>query len=272
MSRPLRILGAGLVYHVTARGTGRMAIFLDDRDRRRFLHQLARCVELDTLLVHAYCLMLNHYHLVTTTVHPNLSRAIHRLNGRYAQWWNVRHGRVGHVFQGRFGAQVVGDDVYFLNACRYVVLNPVRAGLTRTAPEWPWSSYRASAGLERVPKWLHQHSIRKSLGDLQAGTRYSDFIAALEAPDSRLPPDRIVGDPEFVERFSPIAACASREVPRCERLQPLWLDRIFSGALRPEQRAAAAATAHRAGYTLIQIAHFLGIHYGTVSRMIATVR
>jgi putative transposase len=272
VSRPLRIQGAGLIYHVTARGTGRMAIFLDDRDRGRFLQHLARSVDLDGLQVHAYCLMLNHYHLVVTTEHPNLSRAMHRLNGQYAQWWNARHGRVGHVFQGRFGAQVVADDSYFLNACRYVVLNPVRASLTKTADEWRWCSYRATAGLERVPKWLRPRSIWRSLGDVDVAARYRAFIVALEAPALRLPADRILGDREFVERFGPIASHAPAEVPRYERLLTLSLDRIFSGAVRPEHRAAAAAAAHRNGYTLVEIARFLGIHYGTVSRMISAVR
>ena len=107
MARPLRIQAPGLTYHVTARGTGRMTIYRDDRDRRTFLHLLAAIVAPYRLHCLAYCLMDTHYHLVTTTLDANLSRAIKHLNGTYAQWWNHRHGRPGHVFQGRFGSQII---------------------------------------------------------------------------------------------------------------------------------------------------------------------
>jgi putative transposase len=131
VSRPLRILDAGALYHVVARGNAKMAIYHDDVDRRRFLTILETVVEQHQIECHAYCLMSNHYHLVIRTLEPNLSPAIQYLNGVYAQWWNKRHKRVGHVLQGRFKAQLMQREGYFLEACRYVVLNPVRAGLVK---------------------------------------------------------------------------------------------------------------------------------------------
>ena len=110
---------------------------------------LADVVQRYALRCHAYCEMTNHYHLAVTTTEANLSRALQQLNGDYAQWWNWRHQRVGHVFQARFNAQIVQDDAYLVNVCRYIVLNPVRAGIVCSPELWPWSSYRAMAGLAR---------------------------------------------------------------------------------------------------------------------------
>ncbi len=140
MSRPLRFQSAGLIYHVMARGNNKMAIFLDDLDYAGFLDMLADVVkgfEIDSWVV---SVMPNHYHLVFRTRRPNLSLAMARLNGRYAQRWNKRHAHVGHVFQGRFKAQIVEASVYLVRLCRYVLLNPVRAGLCAHPEGWPWSS------------------------------------------------------------------------------------------------------------------------------------
>src|SRR5262245_34754461 len=153
MSRPLRILAAGALYHVVARGNDRMAIYHDDVDRWRFLANLETVADQYRVECHAYCLMSNHYHLVLRTLEANLSSAIQYLNGVYAQWWNRRHGRVGHVLQGRFKAQLVQREGYFLEACRYVVLNPVRAGLVNDVEDWPWSSYHYTAGFAPRPRW-----------------------------------------------------------------------------------------------------------------------
>jgi len=131
-----------------------MAIFLDDADYRQFLRIFADVADGFDLECWNYCLMPNHYHATIRPRRPNLSEAIRRVNGVYAQWWNRRHGSVGHVFQGRFKAQVVAHDDYLLTLSRYVVMNPVRAGLVKDAAAWPWSSYRATAGLATMPAFL----------------------------------------------------------------------------------------------------------------------
>src|SRR6266699_4868421 len=129
MARPLRIEFPGGLYHVTARGNGRLAIFADDTDRERFLLVLTSVVSRYHVFCHAYCLMDNHYHMLLETPEANLSRAMRQLNGVYSQAFNRRHQRPGHVLEGRFHARVVDKDAYLHAVCRYIVLN-------RCGPSW----------------------------------------------------------------------------------------------------------------------------------------
>lgn len=133
MARPLRIEFTGALYHVTSRGDRREAIYEDDTDRIRFLEVLGQVAADFNWVVHAYCLMTNHYHLVVETPDGNLSKGMRQLNGVYTQYSNRRHRRVGHLFQGRFKAILVDRDSYLLELARYVVLNPVRAGMVSDA-------------------------------------------------------------------------------------------------------------------------------------------
>src|SRR3990172_3671313 len=141
MTRPLRVVYPGAVYHVTARGNERKAIARDDVDRGRFVATLAQMVEHYRVVCHAWVLMDNHYHLLLETPEANLSRAIRHLNGVYTQTFNRRHRRGGHLFQGRYTAILVEKQPHLLELCRYVVLNPVRAGIPPRVGGWPWSSY-----------------------------------------------------------------------------------------------------------------------------------
>ena len=271
MARPLRIQLPGLSYHVHARGNGRMDIYLDDCDRRRFLALVADVIPAFNIDCHAFCLMTNHYHLVVTTREANLSRAIHDLNGRYGQWWNRRHGRVGHVFQGRFGAKVVQAEVYLLTVCKYAVANPVRKQLVESAAEWPWSSYRASAGLEPVPPFLRPQALWRMLadGNFDAGTlAYRKFIAGPDDDAERLLHLPVIGDPEFVRRFEGLRRRASREVPRRERQVRPALECLFADAITRVDRSARTVTAHSAGYSMREIASYLGLHRTTVVKWI----
>jgi putative transposase len=127
------------VYHVTARGAGRAAIFLDDLDRSAFIHRLRRTVTKFEWRCHAYCLMTNHYHLVVETTIARLSAGMQRLNGNHAQQFNARQTRTGHVFESRFSSRLVDRESHLQDACEYVLENPVRAGLCRRAEDWPWS-------------------------------------------------------------------------------------------------------------------------------------
>jgi putative transposase len=138
---PRRSLPDG-IYHVTARGIDSDAVFRDDADRVVFLRLLGETIDGQGWICHAFCLMGTHYHLVVEATQAALSGGLHRLNGVYAQLFNRRHGRRGHLFGARFHAWVLDDEEHFRNTCAYVAENPVRAGLCREAEDWPWSSAR----------------------------------------------------------------------------------------------------------------------------------
>jgi REP element-mobilizing transposase RayT len=270
MTRPLRIQCAGLTYHITARGVRRSRIYLDDRDRRRFLLTLADVADRYDLRCHAYCQMTNHYHLAITTADANLSRAMHQLNGDYAQWWNWRHERTGHVFQARFNAQIVQDERYLATVCRYIVLNPVRAGMVNRPEDWPWSSYRAMIGLAARPAFLDCQWLRRPAapGDPTDGpTGFRRFVRNVDRGDAQLSRDAILGDDEFVARFRPYRERAGREVPRATGRRALTA--IFQGAVTRTARDTAVVLAVREGYRLADIARFLEVHPSTVSKIVS---
>src|SRR5690554_1029211 len=154
MARPLRIEFAGALYHVTSRGDGQEAIYLDDNDREVWLDVLAEVCRCYNWVCHAYCLMSNHYHILIETPESNLSLGMRQLNGVYTQQFNRRHNRVGHVFQGRYKGILVDKESYLLELARYIIFNPVRARMVRKAQQWRWSSYRATAGMEPIRPWL----------------------------------------------------------------------------------------------------------------------
>jgi len=169
-----------------------MCIFLDDDDYRQFVYVLGDVVEGFAMRCWNYCLMPNHYHATLQPTLPNFSEAIRRLNSVYAQWWNRRHWRVGHVFQGRFKDQIVDEDAYMLTLSRYVVMNPVRGGLAATPEDWPWGSYRATAGLSPVPAFLSATSTLRLFGegsDAVLRARFASFVT--EPQDDSASVDRI---------------------------------------------------------------------------------
>jgi putative transposase len=280
MARPLRVEFPGGIYHVTARGNGRQPIFEDDADRGRFLTVLASVVGRYHVLCHAYCLMGNHYHLLVETPEGNLSHAMRQLNGVYSQGFGRRHGRPGHVLEGRFNAQIVDREGYLREVCRYVVLNPVRAGLVAHPGQWPWSSYRATVGEAPVPPYLTVDWVL-ALGETTlratAERRYRQFVEAglAEAADAldRFSSRLVVGGDAFLAqlRARAHAATALVEVPRAQRfaMRPA-LAALFAGVSSRDDRDARCALAVRDhGYTIKEVADFLGLHYSTVSRALS---
>ncbi len=179
MARSLRIQFPGAVYHVTSRGNARGMVFDDDSDRAKFLDVLSSVIEKYRWLCHAYCLMGNHYHLLLETPEANLSRGMRQLNGIYTQVFNRRHGRCGHLFQGRYKAILVDKDSYLLTLCRYIVLNPVAARMVATPEDWHWSSYAATAGLVTSPPFLTTDwSLSQFSQNREAARqRYREFVA-----------------------------------------------------------------------------------------------
>ena len=259
-----------------ARGNAKMAIYYDDADRRQFLATLETVVERFRIECHAYCLMPNHYHLVLRTLEPNLSAGMQYLNSVYAQWWNKRHTRVGHVLQGRFKAQVVQRDGYFLEACRYVVLNPVRAGLVARVEDWPWSSYSATAGLRPQPPWLTTALILGTRPGPAWQRAYRVFIAAgaseSEVTRAMRTDIAVIGDTVF--------AAAHREA--AERAHPTEVSRRNRAIGRPTLQQLFADVPDRATrnhrireardrflYRVSEIARHVSLHYASVSRIAA---
>ncbi len=212
MPRPPRLEYPGALYHVTARGVQQSAIFLDDRDRSSLLAIVGRVLPACQARAFAFCLMGNHYHFVLQTRLANLSALMQRINGAYCLTFNQRHSRRGHVFEGRFKALHVDRDNYLLEVCRYVELNPVRAGLVALPSHWGWSSHGAHIGLSPTPRWLASAELLGALTGavldrpsqlVEARRRYADWVES--GRDVRLWKDslregRCVGDAVFLER------------------------------------------------------------------------
>ena len=153
MARSLRIEYPGAFYHITSRGIARQLIFFDEEDKSFLLFILKDVLRRYNWLCHSYCLMNNHYHLVVETLEGNLSSGMRRLNSTYTQRFNKKHQRVGHLFQGRYKGILIDKENYFLEVIRYVVLNPVRAGLVSHPKDFEWSSYGEISGInERKEK------------------------------------------------------------------------------------------------------------------------
>lgn len=188
MARPLRIEFPGATHHVTSRGNERRDIFLSDEDRLAFLNFLGQASRRFGWMITAWVLMTNHFHFVVQTPQPNLSRGMHWLNSRYAGWFNARYRRAGHLLQGRFKAFLIEKEAYFAEVLRYVVLNPVRAGIVATPDEYRWSSYGATAGLAEAPEWLDvQAALEPFGGDGPiAQARYRSYVLSRIGSTDRL--------------------------------------------------------------------------------------
>jgi putative transposase len=154
VARQPRIQVDGATYHVTSRGNRRQPIFLDALDRRWYLSLLADVFARHRWRCFGYCLMTNHVHLIVETPHADLAVGMHRLNGIYAQRFNWRWDLDGHLFQGRFGSELIESEWHMLESVRYVVLNPVRAGICSSPERWPWSSCAATSGRVRPAGFL----------------------------------------------------------------------------------------------------------------------
>ena len=227
MARALRIELPGGLYHVTARGDRREAIYLCDADRQRWLDLLGEVCTRYNWLCHAYCLMDNHFHILVETVDGNLSAGMRQLNGVYTQWHNRAHNRVGHVFQGRFKAIMVQREAYLLELARYVVLNPVRAGMCEMPEDWPWSSYRVML-LQSAPpssSWLQRNWLFSQFGNSPraAVQGYIDHVRAgvgLPYVWAQLQGQVFLGDAEFVQRMGDKMSSKladDTEIPRLQR-------------------------------------------------------
>ncbi|MHB8643434.1 MAG: REP-associated tyrosine transposase [Gaiellaceae bacterium] len=167
-------------FHIGTRGNNRRSIFADDRDRESFLMILRRVARRYGWQLYAYCLMNNHYHLILQIADLGLSQGMCELNTAHAATYNVRHDRTNHLFGRRYWSELIDTDEYLATAARYVVQNPVRAGLTSTCGAWKWSSFRATVGSAPAPPFLAADRLLEIVEpgpESRRATRFREFCA-----------------------------------------------------------------------------------------------
>jgi REP element-mobilizing transposase RayT len=265
VARPPRLDVPDGIFHTWSRGNERRPIFRDDADFRGFLELLGVAVARYRWRVLTYCLMTNHYHLLLQTLEPTLSRGMRQLNGVYAQSFNRRHGRVGHLFQGRFGALLVQDDEHFLTEVAYIVRNPLRTSNPVQPADWPWSSHRAALDLEPPPPFFDVDCLLTYFGPTRAEARerYRACVEETDEPPASHP--LADGDDEFVARHV-ASVPPDPEFPRryCVVSPP-----PLGELVRDRDDVSAVAAAHLDhGYSMRQIATHLGCGTATISRRI----
>jgi putative transposase len=286
MARPPRIEFAGAIYHVTARGDHGEPIFNDDTDRMNLLSVFAQAASRFNVRALAFCLMNNHYHFVIRTDKPNLSRLMRHVNGVYTQLYNRRHGTSGNLFRGRFKAIIVDPKAYFLEVCRHVDLNPVRAGSVRLAHRWPWSSYVAHTGRIAAPEWLDTQAVHavllgrpvKTGNDARiAARRYAAFVAkgkGVPLWETGLRAQIYLGDSAFVKRMqtkSRLNQSKARKLPKAKRSIASKQQLQAYLARRPDRDSGIADAYRKGGCTMTAIADHVGLSVSQVSRIIRNV-
>jgi REP element-mobilizing transposase RayT len=179
MARSLRIEYPGAFYHVIQRGIERRDIFSLDTDREKFFAYLNASFLAYKTIVHAYVLMNNHYHLILETPEANLSKAMHYINTGYAAYYNAKHKRAGHLYQGRFKAIIVDKDEYLHYLSCYIHLNPVRAGIVKYPRGYRYSSYSYFISDDKSPQWLNTGLMLSMFDSKTAKAKmlYKQFVA-----------------------------------------------------------------------------------------------
>jgi putative transposase len=280
MARPLRIAFAGACYHVTARGNERRPIYADDQDREHFLARLEAVVRRHRVVLHAYVLMRNHYHLLLETPEANLARAMRQLNGVYTQDFNRRHRRVGHLLQGRYKALLIDKDSYLLEVSRYIHLNPVRVAEVADAASFPWSSAAAYVGRVRSPAYLRTEAVLNHFGRRRrtAQRAYARFLkAGVKGQTGRLwnkvVAQSLLGeDPEVPAtrqlRPRPPVSLVITQLSRAARVPREAIARPAPGRVRPARVAAIHLAWELCGLTQRELGSAFGVTHFAVSKTI----
>jgi len=251
MARPLRIEYAGAFYHITARGNERKDIFKSARDREKFLCYLQSATERYGAVIHAYCLMNNHFHLLLETPSGNLSQIMRHVNGAYTTYFNTKRRRAGHLLQGRYKGILVEADEYAKELSRYIHLNPVRAGAVESPEDYRWSSYAEYIGRKKPPAWLARNFILGDFGgkETEAQRGYQDFIEAgmkdSTSPLSEVVGSLILGSESFVQAIREKyleGRKADRNLPAARafetRTTPEQIERVVDRAFREDSALA----------------------------------
>jgi len=283
MARPLRIQYPGAMYHIISRGIGRMTIFHNEKDWTKFISFMARVIKKYNWICHAYCLMGTHYHIFLETPDANMVPGMKQLNQFYSQFYNWKYQRVGPVLQGRYKAWLVDRKEKFLDNSRYIVNNPVEANLVQHPSDWPWSSYRATRGVEKVPGYLetdfllsHFSSSRK-----KAQTMYEDFVLAgigMESPLLEAKNQIFLGSDSFIADAIQHVENADllSDIPKVQKLAARpSLESIFeTGSIISKEirnlKIKEAYEKHR--YTLREIGQHLQLNADYLSRLLIDMR
>ena len=276
MARPLRIEYPGAVYHVTSRGNEKKPVFKDDADRQNFLNTLQHVNKRYDWICHAYCLMTNHYHILVETPEGNLSIGMRQINSVYTQLFNKRHGRTGHLFQGRYKAILIQKDSHLLEVCRYVVLNPVRAKMAEKPEDYVWSSYLATAGKATAHPCLTTDWVLRQFSGKRgrAEQEYRKFVQwgiGQKTIWTEVRGQSLLGEESFMDKLVNHLRKQKDipEIPQSQRyatrpaLKVLLPDGIGDDPKRLRRRLSEAVEKH--GYRQSELARHVGVHYSTIS-------
>lgn len=297
MARPLRVDFPGALHHVMSRGNERRPMVRDDADRQRRLDWLRRTVETYGWRLHCFVLMTNHDHLFVETPEANLCAGMQYLNGSYTSYFNRRHRRAGHLFQGRFRGHLIEEEGYFLEVSRYIHLNPVRAKLVERPEQWPWSSYPGYHQERRALDWVTYAAVLGEFGRGDAGRReYARFVhAGMDEPPRSPFADAmgglLLGSAGFVERVRKLVddRPPDKAVPQLKSLrhrsQLAEITAVVAAYFGSDPtcwttgrrsddagRAVAACLGRRFGYAATEVAQALGYRsHGSVRNALARV-
>lgn len=275
MSHRKRLCYPGALYHVFSRGNRKSRIFFTDQDRYHFLEMLGEAWEIYHARWRFIMLMKTHYHLYLETPLANVSDIMKHVNGGFAQSWNARHGKTGHVFGGPFEAILVEDDTYAQTLLRYMAWNPVKAGYVKHPGEWRWTSYRATAGLEPAPAFLDLSWLRGFFGCPTASEGQKAFVECIECGpvDEDILKQIVLGSETFKALIRQEIGASMHKliVPRSYRaLGRPSLGELFAGIT--DDLEARNLMIRRAqvvhGYRLSEVARSLNLHPNTVSKIL----
>jgi REP element-mobilizing transposase RayT len=273
MSRPLRISYPGAFYHVTSRGNERKNVFLSEQDRKRFLDYLESANEKYGAIIHCYCLMNNHYHLLLETSQANLPQVMHQINASYTTYFNTKRSRSGHLFQGRYKAILVDKESYALELSRYIHMNPVRVKSVENPWEYKWSSCGIYTGIQKAPSWLETSFILKSFGR-KPYDAYRSFVVKDNAfsPYKQIHASTILGPPEFITRVQKYVKGENiRDVPALKKVsgRPALesIEKAVSEASPDDIRRKMCLYISQAkGYSLKEIGVYFNMRSAAVSQ------
>lgn len=253
-----------------SRGNNRECIFTDIQDYETYLQLLAGTLDRFRVRCHAFCLLWNHAHLLLTPTDYPVSHMMQQLNSNYCQRFNGRHQRVGHVLQGRYKSVLVDGASYFLRALRYISLNPVVGRKVTHPGDWPWSSYRANAGLAPAPPWLYLPDVWNALDATcaaEAHERFAGFVSAGDGGEDLWGP-LIMGSPAFARRIDPLLDPhrGNHELTYAERFatRPSLPALLVGRQCGPDLDNAVCDAFCRHAYTLRELGAALNVHPGTV--------